>query len=288
MKQLLYSHGEPAGIGVDLILHLSKSKFLEKINAPFVCIADSKLLESRAKILGLKLKFIELQQLEKALQNKAGIVQFIKIADCKDPSPGKLNPNNAKYVIKNLNFGIKEASKNMKIGLVTGPIQKSNIMDGGFAGFQGHTEWIQKKTKSSNVVMLLSSKKIKVALATTHIPLTEVTKNIQKDIQNKTILVTGAAGSIGSEIVRQLLNLQPKKVILLDQAESALYDLNQDLIRKNKSKKLINKFPIKSIVFNQEKLNDSDDAGIIKITKNIKLPMKPRVFDRFIKNIFPK
>ena len=63
-------------------------------------------------------------------------------------------------------------------------------------------------------------------------------KNIQKDIQNKTILVTGAAGSIGSEIVRQLLNLQPKKVILLDQAESALYDLNQDLIRKNKSKNI--------------------------------------------------
>lgn len=63
-------------------------------------------------------------------------------------------------------------------------------------------------------------------------------KNIQNDILNKTVLVTGAAGSIGSEIVRQLLNLQPKKVILLDQAESELYDLNQDLIRKNKSKNI--------------------------------------------------
>ena len=60
-------------------------------------------------------------------------------------------------------------------------------------------------------------------------------KNIQNDILNKTILVTGAAGSIGSEIVKQLINLEPKKVILLDQAESALYDLNQDLIRNNKS-----------------------------------------------------
>jgi 4-hydroxythreonine-4-phosphate dehydrogenase len=64
--------------------------------------------------------------------------------------------------------------------LVTGPIQKSNIIDGGFKTFQGHTEWIQKKTKSKNVVMLLSSKNIKVALATTHIPLTEVAKNIRK------------------------------------------------------------------------------------------------------------
>jgi len=249
LKQLLYSHGEPAGIGVDLILHLSKSKFLEKINAPLVCIADSKLLESRAKILGLKLKFIELQQLEKALQNKAGIVQFIKIADCKDPSPGKLNPNNAKYVIKNLNFGIKEASKNKKIGLVTGPIQKSNIMDGGFAGFQGHTEWIQKKTKSSNVVMLLSSKKIKVALATTHIPLTEVTKNIQKaklikiikilhsDLKNKlgikdpkiTVLGlnphAGENGKIGEEEIRKI---NPAVKACRDMGINASYAISAD------------------------------------------------------------
>ena len=56
---------------------------------------------------------------------------------------------------------------------------------------------------------------------------------------------------------------------------------------RHKLKILINKFPIKSKVFNQEKLNDSDDAGIIKITRNIKLPIKPRVFDKFIKNIFP-
>ena len=45
---------------------------------------------------------------------------------------------------------------------------------------------------------------------------------------------------------------------------------------------------MKSKAFNQEKLNDSDDAGIIKITRNIKLPIKPRVFDKFLKNIFPR
>ena len=61
-----------------------------------------------------------------------------------------------------------------------------------------------------------------------------------------------------------------------------------DIDNRHKLKRSINKFPIKSIVFSQEKLNDSDDAGIIKITRNIKLPIKPRVFDRFIKNIFPK
>ena len=58
--------------------------------------------------------------------------------------------------------------------------------------------------------------------------------NLVNEIKNKTILVTGAAGSIGSEIVRQLLELEPQKVILLDQAESALYDLSQDLIINSK------------------------------------------------------
>ena len=115
-----------------------------------------------------------------AKKNKLGTVQFIQSANCKDLSPGSLNPKNAKYVLDNLHFGIAECLKKQRVGLVTGPIQKSNIIDGGFKTFQGHTEWIQKKTKSKNVVMLLSSKNIKVALATTHIPLTEVAKNIRK------------------------------------------------------------------------------------------------------------
>lgn len=59
--------------------------------------------------------------------------------------------------------------------------------------------------------------------------------NILEEINNKTILVTGAAGSIGSEIVNQLLDLNPKKVILLDQAESSLYDLNQVLKTSSKA-----------------------------------------------------
>ena len=180
MKQLLYSPGEPAGIGVDSILRLSKLKFWKEMNASLVCIADLELLRSRAKALNLKLRFKELKSLNKAEQNKKGTIQFFQIAKCIDITPGKLNPENAQYIIQNLNFGIDQALKNKKIGLVTGPIQKSNIIEGGFKSFQGHTEWIKKHTKSKEVVMLLAAKNIKVALATTHIPLAEVSKNIQK------------------------------------------------------------------------------------------------------------
>lgn len=180
MNRLLYSHGEPAGIGIDLILHLSKSKFWQEMRSCLICIVDFELLKSRAKLLNLKIQFVEIKSLKLAKKNKLGTVQFIQSANCKDLSPGSLNPKNAKYVLDNLNFGIAECLTKQRVGLVTGPIQKSNIIDGGFKTFQGHTEWIQKKTKSKNVVMLLSSKNIKVALATTHIPLTEVAKNIRK------------------------------------------------------------------------------------------------------------
>ncbi len=150
------------------------------MQSSLICIADIDLLKSRSKILNLNINFIKIQSLKSAKENKLGTVQFIQAGKCKDLEPGTLNPKNSKYVLDNLNFGIAESLKNKKVGLVTGPIQKSNIIDGGFKRFQGHTEWIKKKTQSDHVVMLLSSKKIKVALATTHVPLAEVPKNIQK------------------------------------------------------------------------------------------------------------
>ena len=50
-------------------------------------------------------------------------------------------------------------------------------------------------------------------------------KSITKQLKGKTILITGAAGSIGSEIVRQVLSFHPAKLIMLDQAETPLHDL---------------------------------------------------------------
>ena len=68
MKQLLYSHGEPAGIGIDLILHLSKLKFWVQMQSPLICIVDKALLQTRAKLLKLKINFVEIQITVKLIQ----------------------------------------------------------------------------------------------------------------------------------------------------------------------------------------------------------------------------
>ena len=180
MKQILYSHGEPAGIGVDLILRIANLKFWSSINIPIVVISDGVLLQARANSLKLKIKLHELSDLKKTKKNKIGCVQFYCVSKCIDVTPGTLNPKNAHYVISNLNFAIDSAMLNSKIAVVTGPIQKSNMVEAGLKTFQGHTEWIKERTQSKEAVMLLASKKIKVALATTHIPLSEVPRNIKK------------------------------------------------------------------------------------------------------------
>ena len=258
MKQLLYSHGEPAGIGVDLILYLAKKKFWEEIQIPIVVIADEELLRARAKTLKLQIQFIEITDIQKAKKNKIGLVQFYFVTSCLDLTPGILNAKNARYIVSNLNFGIMSALKDKKIGLVTGPIQKSNIIDGGFKNFQGHTEWIQQKTKSKNAVMLLASSKLRVALATTHIPLAQVSKNIQKTklveiikivhaglknkfkIKHPTIKVlglnphAGENGKIGDEelkIINPAIKMCQKLGINVSEAISADTAFNKDRLK---------------------------------------------------------
>jgi FlaA1/EpsC-like NDP-sugar epimerase len=75
-------------------------------------------------------------------------------------------------------------------------------------------------------------KEIKIEDLLERPPIVLDVNKIKKKILNKTVLVTGAAGSIGSEIVRQLINFNPAKIILFDQAESPLYDMELDLQEK--------------------------------------------------------
>ncbi len=181
MKKIIYSPGEPAGIGPDLIIKLATSKSWEAFKIPIVTIGDPDLFLDRAKLLKKRVGIIEINNVQKAKKNKSGSIQLIKVSKCKSTSAGKILKSNAKYVLDNLNYAIKETIINKKTALVTGPLNKEALISIE-KKFTGHTEYIQKITKSNNVLMMLASNKLKVALATTHIPLKKVATSITKNL----------------------------------------------------------------------------------------------------------
>ncbi len=181
MKKIIYSPGEPAGIGPDLIIKLATSKSWEAFKIPIVTIGDPDLFLDRAKLLKKRVGIIEINNIQKAKKNKSGSIQLIKVSKCKSTSAGKILKSNAKYVLDNLNYAIKETIINKKTALVTGPLNKEALISIE-KKFTGHTEYIQKITKSNDVLMMLASNKLKVALATTHIPLKKVATNITKNL----------------------------------------------------------------------------------------------------------
>ena len=181
MKKIIYSPGEPSGIGPDLIIQLCKSTFWTDIKIPILCLSDPKLLIQRANDLGKKITLKEISATKQLQENKKNIIQVMHVSDCGNTKPGKLYKSNAQYVLDNLKFGIDEALKNKNLAIVTGPISKENIISINKA-FSGHTEYIQQRTKSDEVLMLLASDQLKVALATTHIPLKKVANKISKEL----------------------------------------------------------------------------------------------------------
>ena len=181
MKKIIYSPGEPAGIGPDLIIKLATSKSWEAFKIPIVTIGDPDLFLDRAKLLKKRVGIIEINNVQKAKKNKSGYIQLIKVSKCKSTSAGKILKSNAKYVLDNLNYAIKETIINKKTALVTGPLNKEALISIE-KKFTGHTEYIQKITKSNDVLMMLASNKLKVALATTHVPLKKVATSITKNL----------------------------------------------------------------------------------------------------------
>ena len=181
MKKIVYSPGEPSGIGPDIIIQLCRTAFWTDIKIPILCISDPKLLDKRAADLGKKITLQKISDIDELKTNKRNVIQVMHISDCKNTKYGKLYKSNAQYVLDNLNFGIDEALKNKNLALVTGPISKENIISINNT-FSGHTEFIQQKTNSKEVLMLLASDQLKVALTTTHIPLKNVSKKITKEL----------------------------------------------------------------------------------------------------------
>ena len=168
MSLIAISPGDPAGIGPEVCLKaLSKNR---KNYKKFVLIGDIDHFESLNKKLNLNLKF-------KKDSKTSGTINVQHIPLAAKVVLGKPNTQNAKYILDVLFEASLGALDKKYSAIITGPINKALINEYGFE-FSGHTEFLADISNRKNVVMLLANKVLKVALATTHIPLKEVSKNI--------------------------------------------------------------------------------------------------------------
>lgn len=179
LKPLAVSVGEPAGIGPDLVIQMAQQGF----SAPLVCIADKNMLAERAALLGLSIELIDyFDELDLSVFNglAQGAVVVLHVPLAAPCKAGTLDRTNARYVLSCLDLAIDGCLNGRFSGLVTGPLHKGVINDAGIA-FSGHTEHLQMRCEVSKVVMMLASPRMRVALATTHVPLSRVAEAITRD-----------------------------------------------------------------------------------------------------------
>ena len=177
MIKIAVSSGDPAGIGPDICIKAFGSK--TKLDYSPVIFGDPNLFKERAKILGRKVD-LQIYQGESAelLSNNC---LWIKPHDLKHSvKHGVPDVFYAKYLIDLFEDAIYKTISNEFNGLVTGPINKELMNKGGVA-FQGHTEVLTKFAKDKNVLMMLATKDMRVALATTHVSLAKVPKMITRN-----------------------------------------------------------------------------------------------------------
>ena len=171
--RLALTPGEPAGIGPDLLISLVQNGHDHEL----VAYADPQLLQQRAAELNLSLSLREPGASPQPL--KPGELAIVPVSLPEPVVAGQLNSANGAYVLHCLDAAIAACQSNFCQAMVTGPVQKSIINDAGFA-FTGHTEYLADKTATPLVVMMLATTELRVALATTHLPLRDVADSITR------------------------------------------------------------------------------------------------------------
>ncbi len=170
--------GEPAGIGPDLCIAIAQRP---PSDVELVIVADSKLLLSRAQQLGNPLTLKNFYPASEPEETKAGELTVLPVQLRSQAAPGVLDKANADYVLETLRVAAKTVSDGNCDAMVTGPVHKGIINDAG-TPFSGHTEYLAELYDQDLTVMMLATEGLRVALATTHLPLSAVPAAITKDL----------------------------------------------------------------------------------------------------------
>lgn len=165
-KPLVVTPGEPAGIGPELCLMLAESNRATNL----VFVGDIDMLTERAALLGKNIRVREYSAAQSLQANELHVISMplVNPARC-----GQLDPANAQSLLDGLQRAVAGCQSGEFAGMVTAPLQKSVICDAGIP-FTGHTEFLANLTNTNHPVMLLVAGKLRVALASTHLPLRDV------------------------------------------------------------------------------------------------------------------
>lgn len=172
LPRIALTSGEPSGIGPDLCIQLAQYE----LACELIVIADPELLQDRAKRLNLPLSINFFDTQQEIKQHVSGALTVLpcnlkQAADC-----GVLNTGNSNYVLQTIEIATKGCMSGLFAAMITAPVHKGVINDAGIE-FSGHTEFIAAIT-GGHPVMMLATEGLRVALATTHLPLADVSKAI--------------------------------------------------------------------------------------------------------------
>jgi len=182
--------GEPAGIGPELVAMLAIRHAQQPFAARLVVLGDRVLLAERAARIGASPRYAEYDPASFA--PAGGVVEVWHQPVAAPVAPGRLDPTNAHGVMTMLQHAVDGCATGAFAALVTAPVQKSVMMDAGIP-FPGHTEFLAARTHTPRVVMLLvggpRDAPLRVALATTHLPLRDVPGAITRDMLRETLVI---------------------------------------------------------------------------------------------------
>src|SRR5690606_16403326 len=176
VARIALTAGEPAGIGPDLLVALAQHAH----PAQLIVIGDAELLRQRARLLKLPLEIESWHAGQPARASAAGRLLVAEVALATPVTPGQLDVANADYVVRTLERAVDSCVAGEFDAIVTAPVHKGIINDAGIS-FSGHTEFFANRTHTPKVVMMLTADSLRVALATTHLPLAHVPAHITRE-----------------------------------------------------------------------------------------------------------
>ncbi|MGI9261358.1 MAG: 4-hydroxythreonine-4-phosphate dehydrogenase PdxA [Woeseiaceae bacterium] len=181
-SSLVLTAGEPAGIGPELCLALADTEWAEKL----VVIADADMLAERADMLGMS---VDLANYAGRPAARRGTLCVLDQPLANKAKCGELDTANASSLLDGIRRAVDGCNSGEFSGLVTAPLQKSVINDSGIA-FTGHTEFLAELTGTPKPVMLLVADQLRVALASTHLPLRDVADFLTSDLIVEVLHIT--------------------------------------------------------------------------------------------------